>query len=544
MLKLKKHQLLFILIVLLSIFLRFYKLGSIPAGFHHDEVSQAYNSFAIGTTGHDRYGEYFPILFRSFGSYQPPVYTYLSPIPILLFGNTVFAARFLSALSGVIIVIFTYLIVLELTKEKYKYNLSLIAALIVAISPWAIQFSRRVVEGNLGLSIFLISLFLFIRSLKTPKVLPWAAFIMGISTQAYYSERIASTIFIPIFLAVFWKYYFKYKRLVFFALFLFGLTQLPHLWILTTGAYARRFAQVSYFNNDPGDLPRALYLILEFTKHFLSYISPRNLFSDTGVDLGRVSPDLGVFYSWLFIPFLVGIVNFLKQAKSLFFKLLLMLAPISLVSASLTGDVFYPLRILEFLWIVSIAISLGILVILNAVRNKTLGFVIFGILIIYSLIAFYISHAVLLKYETQEYMADSYIKLNEYLKKYDDKKIIIDSGRDFAIGVRIAYFRKFDAGKMASILKPQLTSDYYSSEVSLREVYKIDNILVRPLIWEEDPCQKNTILIGDSLAISEKQAKDHDLTEVFDVKTSDKKIVLKAYSTNQDLNCKPNLLGS
>lgn len=538
MLKLKKHQLLFILIVLLSIFLRFYKLGSIPSGFHHDEVSQAYNAYAIGTTGHDRYGEYFPILFRSFGSYQPPIFTYLAPIPILLLGNTVFAARFLSALSGVIVVIFTFLIVVELSKEKYKYNLGLIAAFIVTISPWAIQFSRRVVEGNLGLAIFLISLFLFIRSLKVPKLLPWAALIMGISTQAYYSERIASTLFLPIFLAIFWEHYFKYKKLIFFALFLFGLTQLPHLWILTTGAYARRFAQVSYFNNDPGDLPRIIYLLLEFTKHFLSYISPRNLFSDIGSDLGRVSPDLGVFYSWLFIPFLVGIVNFLKQEKGLFFKLILILAPISLVSASLTGDVFYPLRILEFLWIVSIIISLGILVILNSVKNKILGFGLFGILIIYSLIAFYISHAVLLKYETQEYMADSYIKLNEYLKRYDDKKIIIDSGRDFAIGVRLAYFRKFSADKMASYLKPQLTSDYYSSEVNLREVYKIDNILVRPIIWEEDPCLENTILIGDTLAISEKQAKEHNLTEAFDVATSDKKVVIRAYLTNHDINCK------
>lgn len=544
MLKLKKHQLLFILIILLAIFLRFPKLGSIPLGFHHDEVSQAYNSYALATSGHDRYGEYFPILFRSFGSYQPPVYTYLAPIPIFFLGNTVFAARFLSALSGIIVAIFTFLIVLELTKEKYKYSLSLIAALIVAISPWAIQFSRRAVEGNLGLSIFLISLFLFIRSLKQPKLLPWAALIMGISTQAYYSERIASTLFLPIFLGIFWKHYFKYKRLVFFALFLFGLTQLPHLWILTTGAYARRFAQVSYFNNDPGDLPRVVYLIVEFSKHFLSYISPRNLFSDIGSDPGRVSPDLGVFYSWLFIPFLAGLVNFLKQEKGLFFRFILILAPISLVAASLTGDVFYPLRILEFLWIVSIIISLGILVILNSVKNKIIGFSFFGILIIYSLIAFYISHAVLLKYETQEYMADSYIKLNEYLEKYNDKKIIIDSGRDFAIGVKLAYFRKFSADKMASYLKPQLTSDYYSSEVNLREVYIIDNILVRPLIWEEDPCQENTILVGDILAISDSQAKEHDLTSLFDIKTDDQKVVLRAYSTNHDLNCKPHLLGS
>lgn len=536
MLKLKKEYIILILIVFLSVLLRFYKLETIPSGFHHDEVSQAYNSFALSTTGHDRYGEYFPILFRSFGSYQPPVYTYLSTIPILLLGNTVFAARFLSAISGVIIVIVTYLIVVQLVEKKSKYALATIAALIVCVVPWAIQFSRRVVEGNLGLAIFLIALYLFIRTLKLPKLIPLASFVMGISTQAYYSERILSIIFIPLFLLVFWKNYIKQKILVFFGLILFGITQLPHLWIITTGAYARRFAQVSYFNNDPGDLPKPIFLATEFIKHFLSYISPRNLFADTGSSLARVSPDLGVFYSWLFIPFLVGLVFFIKNREGLFFKIIAILTPISLIPASLTGDVFYPLRVLEFLWIVSLLIALGIYVLFNLIKNKLIAFCLFGILILYSLAAFYISHAVLLKYETNEYIGNSYIKLNDYLKNYHDKKIIIDSKRDFAIGLRIAYFKAFDASELASTLRPQLTSDYYSSKVAVQEVYKIDNIEVRSLFWEVDACRENTILVGDTLAISKQQALDHSLKSIFDIKNSDNQVVIRAYLTNPDLD--------
>ncbi len=537
MIKLKTPQLILILIVFLAVALRFYKLESIPAGFHQDEVSQAYNAFALGTTGHDRYGQYFPILFRSFGSYQPPVYTYLSPIPILLLGNTIFAARFLSALAGVIIVILTYLIVVELTEKKYKYTLGTIAALVVCISPWAIQFSRRVVEANLGLVIFLTAVYLFIRSLKLPKFFPLAALVMGISTQAYYSERIISILFIPIFLIVFSKIYLKYKTQVFLGLILFGMTQLPHLWILTTGAYARRFTQVSYFGNDPQHMPRIIYLALEFIKHFLIYISPSNLFADTGRALSRVSPDLGVFYSWLFLPFMVGIVSFLKQTNN-FFKVIAILAPISLIPASLTGDLFYPLRILEFLWVVSIIVSCGIYVLLNSFKFKRIGLFILGVLTVYSLVAFYISHAVLFKYEiNSEYMGQSYIELNQNLKRYNDKKIIIDSTRDYAIGLRIAYFRAFNADKLANILRPQLASDYYSSQVAVKEVYKIDNIEVRPFIWEVDPCLENTILIGDTLAISENQALEHKLTQVFEVKAPDNRVVLQAYSTSPGLNC-------
>lgn len=538
MLKDKGNILLLALIILLSAFLRFYKLETIPAGFHHDEVSQAYNAFAIGTTGHDRYGEYFPILFRSFGSYQPPVYTYLAPLPILLLGNTVFAARFLSALSGVIIVLLTYLIMVELIKENYRYTLGLIAALTVSISPWAIQFSRRVVEGNLGLAAFLGAFYLLIRSLRSPRLFPLALFTAGLATQAYYSERILSILFIPAFLLLFWKVYLKHKLMVFLGLILFGLTQIPHLWILSTGAYARRFAQVSYFNNDPGDLPRFVYLALEFAKHFLSYISPTNLFADTGSELGRVSPDLGVFYSWFFLPFLAGIVYFLRNTKSLFFKILILLTPLSLVSASLTGDLFYPLRILEFLWIVSIIISLGIYMIFNSIKNKLIRFSLFSVLIIYSLIAFYISHAVLFKYENNEYIGKAYIDLNDYLKRYNDKKIVVDSKRDYAIGLRIAYLRKFNADKLADILRPQLTTDYYSAEVPMQEIYRIDNIIVRPFIWETDLCSRNTIMVGDILSISEEQSKNHNLTPLFEVKGSDNKVILRGYSTNPDSNCK------
>ncbi len=536
--KFKKIYLPLFLVIVLAILLRFYRLDSIPMGFHQDEVSQAYNAFSLGTTGHDRYGEYFPILFRAFGSYQPPIYTYLSIIPVIILGNTVYSARFLSAFSGVVIVILTYLIVVELIEKKFRYTLGIIAALVVSISPWAIQFSRRVVESNLGLATFLGGLYLIVRSLKHPRLFPISLLVLGLATQAYYSERILIILFIPLFLFLFWKVYLKHKLAILLGFIVFGITQIPHLWILTTGAYARRFAQVSYFNNDPGDLPRIIYLTTEFIKHFLDYISPRNLFADMGSALGRTSPDLGVFYSWLFIPFLVGLVYLLKDIRNYSSKIIILLVPLSLVSTSLTGDLFYPLRILEFLWLISVIVALGIYVIFTSINNRLIGFTLLGFLIVYSIIAFYVSHAVLFKYESNEYFGKTYTDLNNYLKPYKDKKIVVDSQRDSGIGLRIAYLRRFDANKLAKTLRPQLTTNYYSSEVAVQEIYKMDNITVRPFIWEVDLCSKNTILVGDALSISEKQSKDHNLTLLFEVKGPDNKVVLRGYSTNPKPTCK------
>src|SRR3989344_8264957 len=91
------------LVLLLGIFLRFYKLDVIPNGIDSDEASQGYDAYSILKTGKDRYGESFPIFLRSFGNYQSPLYTYLTIIPISLFDLSVLATRLVSAISGIVI---------------------------------------------------------------------------------------------------------------------------------------------------------------------------------------------------------------------------------------------------------------------------------------------------------------------------------------------------------------------------------------------------------------------------------------------------------
>ena len=86
----KIRLILIFLVVLVGIFLRFYKLDNIPSGIDSDEASQGYDAYSILKTGKDRYGETLPIFLRSFGNYQSPLYTYLTIIPISLFDLSVF----------------------------------------------------------------------------------------------------------------------------------------------------------------------------------------------------------------------------------------------------------------------------------------------------------------------------------------------------------------------------------------------------------------------------------------------------------------------
>ena len=73
-------------ILLLSLLVRLYKLDTIPFGLSIDEASMGYNAYSLLQTGKDRYGEAFPVIFRSFGSFQAPLYTYFTVPAIFLFG--------------------------------------------------------------------------------------------------------------------------------------------------------------------------------------------------------------------------------------------------------------------------------------------------------------------------------------------------------------------------------------------------------------------------------------------------------------------------
>lgn len=526
-----------ILIVIMAAVLRFYRLDTVPAGFHQDEVSQAYNAFSLLETGFDRYGKSFPILFRDFGTYQPPIYTYLTTIPVSVFGNTMFSARFASALFGVLLVALTFFITKELAEGKYKYELALFTSFIVAISPWSIHFSRRVVEANLGVFFFVLAFFIFLKSLKKVSMFPLASFLLGISTYAYYSERLIAVVFFPLFIFVFRKYFFKYRKILIMGMIIFGLTLLPHIVTMTSGAFATRFNQVSYFGNEVKGVSKIIFITKEFVSHYISYFAPNNLFSDTMIGLGRTSPGLGVFYGWQFFAFLLGIYFIVRTLDRKVFPAILVFGFSSLVPAALTGDVFYPLRTLDFLWILSLVIAIGLLRGILLIKSKLLRIVVVTGLLLFSLFQFFISYFVLYQHETTENVGSTYTILSEELKKYEEYKVVLDATRDTAIGLRIAYFRAFDPRNIQSQLSKQLALPYYGSKGTEFELYTIDNITARPIDWKVDRCATSTILVGDNLAISPQQIKEHNLEKIFEIESINKDFDLIGYKTHPDWQC-------
>lgn len=518
------HKILLLVILLIGTFFRFYLLNDVPTGIHADEASQGYNAFSLIKTGKDMYRKSFPILFRANGSYQPPVYTYLTIVPTLIFGNSVFTTRFISALSGTFLIFLTFYLVKRfgVGNKKERLAQALFSSLTIAISPWTIHFSRLAVEGNLVVCFFVSGLILLYLSLKKPKLFIPACIVFGLSTHVYYTERVTSLIFIAGYLLIFRKYFIGQFKKVFLGLFILFLILLPHLYLVKTGALTRRFSQVSYFSDSNlmqgSKLGKAEIAMGEFFDHYLYYFSPKNLFIDSGQNLGRTSYDLSVFYPWYLIPLLFGILFFAKNYKNDLVKMLTLGLFITPIPAGLTGDLFYPLRVLCFLWIISILISFGIYYIWKGVNKyKFTPFVIFAV-VVYSLFLFYISYFAISRYENINDNGYSYIKLMDKLDEYWDKNIIIDyNQRAWGAGIRMAYLMKVDPKIIQDELISQLVTPYYSGEVNAFEIYTIKNLTVRAIDWKNDLCIKDVLFIGDEYMVDKSRIEEMGLTQVFSV---------------------------
>lgn len=523
----------FIAIIAITLATRLFQIEELPPGLNNDEVSQGYNAFSLLHTGKDRYGQDFPILFKSYYSFQAPLYTYFTIIPNFFLGNSILSIRIVSAVSGTILVVITFLLLNDFEKRK-KFNIAIIAALTLCLSPWAVFFSRIGTEASLGVTLFALSFLIFYLSLKRLIFFPLATLILGLSTHAYYSERIISILFLIAFSLLFKNTILSNKKIFIVGLSLFVLTQLPHLLIANTEAFTRRIDEVNYFNVQLDYFPfgRPLFIMREFLSQYLTYFSPKNLFFDPDPQPQRSIPNLSVFYNWMLVPYILGIGLFFKKRSVPLIKMLILVMLIGPIPASLTRDPFYTLRTLIFLWTITIMIAFGINEILNKLPSRFIKFSLILFIVLYSSLSLYISYFILFKYERTSFDY-SYMKLLEKIAEFPEKKFVVDNSRHIGAGLRIAFFNKYDPSKLQQFLKS--AGSYYST-AKFDESYILDNIEVKPIDWGEASCQER-ILVGDLLSISSEQVKDHNLSHLFDIKDIAGDVTFRAYLTNPDLSC-------
>src|SRR5260221_8472313 len=109
--KISKYTIIFICILFIAAFFRFYQLSSVPPSPSVDEVATGYNAYSILHTARGEHAGFLPLVLRSYDDYRPALYTYLVIPCIQLFGLTVFAVRLPAALLSLLTVIAIYFFV-------------------------------------------------------------------------------------------------------------------------------------------------------------------------------------------------------------------------------------------------------------------------------------------------------------------------------------------------------------------------------------------------------------------------------------------------
>lgn len=306
------------LICLLSILaiatiLRLLFLDSIPQGLNCDETANGYEAYSILTTLKDRYGNFLPLFFKTLGNdYREGLFIYTIVPFIKIFGLNEFGTRFTAALSGILTVLALYYLV----KECFGQRIGLVAALFLAISPWAIHYSRITYRVNLLPLLFCIAVLFFIKSFTSPKYLIFSSFFFLLSLWTYSSARAFVTLFLIGLVIVFrnhlWKN--KWQTLIAFVLFLPFFIFLLEFWISPQGMTRAR-GTIGQLN------------IITIIKNYSSYFSPNFLFFRGEPDFSLNPTDLGCLYYFEIVTVIVGIVSLLrdnKKEKTIFFLWLLL----------------------------------------------------------------------------------------------------------------------------------------------------------------------------------------------------------------------------
>lgn len=534
----KKSLVLLLIILVIAVFIRFYKLSSNPPGAYIDEASYGYNAYSMLLTGKDEWGKSLPIFLRSFGTYPAPLYTYLLMVPIKLFGLSIFSVRLPVALQGLAIIILTYVLA-NFSSNNQKIKLALVSSLVIALAPWSVLYSRLAVEVNLALMLVLIGFLSSFYIIKKPRFFILTAFIFALSSHAYAAERVMSIIFLT-GIAFWYRQTLWKKKLVFITgVVLFIMVILPQLLLLNTPGAVRRYSQQNFLNHDFYNqngkyknifMGEQLYYVREFLAQYSAYFSPRNLFFNPDSQISRSAPDLSVFYLWMVIPFLMGIPVVYKNRRDQFLKIVIFIALFSPLPASVTKDPFYTSRVLPLFWAISIVISLGIVDIYERLNSRLIRSVLTIVILMWSCLVLYSSYFVLLPHERSAEFGYQYQQLAQILERYKDQNIVVHTNSEFPTYIMMAFYNKYDPVKMQEQTVKRIENGYYN-QIDFNERYIMDNIEVTPHLWKDDI--DNRILVGNPVVLSPLEVTLHKLHPLFEIKGLNNEVLLGGFRSGK-----------
>lgn len=529
---------------MLSIVLRLWKLDVIPPHLTSDEAALGYNAYSILKTGRDEYGEFLPIIFKSFGDYKPGLYIYLTVPFVALLGLNEFSVRLSSALAGVLAVWLVYRIVncfegyelgvggikKNLLPTTYNLQLGIIAAFLLAIIPWHIHFSRGAWEANISLTLTLLGIFFFLKALEKSKFLILSSLFFSSTLLVYQGAKLATLIVILILTIVFWekvKVWMGTSRGILAGSFIVGLLiSLPiivslfqgktgRLEVFSVFSYPRKLEDINEIlvqgKEKLGGLSYYLFHseTLNFKRGILgrwfNHFSGRFLFFEGDYQNPRhSSPNQGMLLTSDLVFLIAGFFALIRLKNSKlrnFIILWLFLAPLP---SALSRDQVHAVRAFNMVIPLTLVSALGfksIFMTIKNLRNK-------------NLMVFSFSFLVFLLFSSLVYYLDSYFthlpKHNSKQWEYGYKQIIetvtpiqsnyesIKVQQSFAQPyIYFLFYQKYDPAKYQKQAK--LVASEYKFDVGYVE--KLDNICFCAIDWPQNKKDHGSLVVADDIRI-------------------------------------------
>lgn len=169
------------LILVVGLWMRVYKLGGVPMGFFCDEAERGVDAYSLWQTGTDHYGEPWPIFFRALGEYTMPMQIY-GTIPFVAIGGlNETSVRLGSVLWGMVAIVAMY----GLGRTLVNGYVGLAAALLMAIQPWSVHYSRTALELVVYLAWYLLGWWIWAQAMKDARWWIGVGLVWGLALYTY-----------------------------------------------------------------------------------------------------------------------------------------------------------------------------------------------------------------------------------------------------------------------------------------------------------------------------------------------------------------------
>lgn len=357
------------IVVGLGAFFRLFNLGTLPISLFGDEVDVGYHAWSLITTGRDYMGHLLPTYIQSLTEWRAPLLMYITAPFVGILGPTDLAIRLPVALIGIASIYLIYLLsktlflsqrsflvgtparrLLAGLQESHLKLLPLLSALLLALTPWHIHYSRTSFEVVPLIFLEMLGTYLFIKKKVFVSFIPFALTLYTYSTASVFTPLLVITL-----IFIYRPDIFKTKNIWKFALSIILI--LPLIYSIFFGQAAGRFKGISIFNDtkiidnliiqrtDPWVSKSSTEVFFHnkyfayataFGENYLKAFSPEFLFLQGDPNFRQSISGQGELL-WIVLPFLLyGLFLTLKDIGERSFRLMLAWLLIAPIASSLT----------------------------------------------------------------------------------------------------------------------------------------------------------------------------------------------------------------